>query len=73
MLIFTPPFRRPLLSRGKESRGGCFQFHGKVGGVRFTNESSGVKKSRFADEQIVGFLKQVETGSAVKDFGPSAG
>lgn len=32
-----------------------------------------MKKSRFADEQIVGFLKQVETGSAVRCFGPSAG
>jgi hypothetical protein len=32
-----------------------------------------MKKPRFADEQIVGFLKQVETGAAVKYLGRSAG
>ena len=32
-----------------------------------------MKKSRSANEQIVGLLKQVETGAAVRCFGPSAG
>jgi hypothetical protein len=26
-----------------------------------------MKKSRFSDEQIIGFLKQVEAGAAVKE------
>lgn len=28
-----------------------------------------MKKSRFTDEQIIGLLKQVEAGAAVKDLG----
>ena len=28
-----------------------------------------MKKSRFTDEQIIGFLKTVESGVAVKDLG----
>ena len=28
-----------------------------------------MKKSRFTDEQIIGFLKQVEAGAAVKELG----
>lgn len=28
-----------------------------------------MKKSRFTDEQIIGFLKQVENGVAVKELG----
>ncbi len=34
--------------------------------VRFPKERSGKRKSRFTDEQISGFLKQVEAGAAVK-------
>lgn len=30
-----------------------------------------MKKSRFTDEQIIGFLKTVESGVAVKDLGAS--
>ncbi len=37
--------------------------------VRFPKERSGLKKSRFTDEQIIGFLKQVEAGAAVKELG----
>jgi hypothetical protein len=37
-----------------------------VSGVRFPKERSGKRKSRFTDEQISGFLKQVEAGPAVK-------
>jgi hypothetical protein len=37
-----------------------------VSGVRFPKERSGKRKSRFTDEQISGFLKQVEAGAAVK-------
>jgi putative transposase len=32
-----------------------------------------MKKSRFTDEQIIGFLKQVETGAAVKELGRKHG
>ena len=32
-----------------------------------------MKKSRFTDEQIIGFLKQVECGVAVKDLGRKHG
>jgi putative transposase len=32
-----------------------------------------MKKSRFSDEQIIGFLKQVEGGVAVKDVGRKHG
>ena len=32
-----------------------------------------MKKSRFTDEQIIGFLKQVESGVAVKDLGRKHG
>ena len=32
-----------------------------------------MKKSRFTDEQIIGFLKQVENGVAVKELGRKAG
>jgi hypothetical protein len=32
-----------------------------------------MKKSRFTDEQIIGFLKQVEAGAAVKEFGRKHG
>jgi hypothetical protein len=31
-----------------------------------------MKKSRFSDEQIIGFLKQAEAGAAVKEHGPQA-
>jgi hypothetical protein len=37
-----------------------------VSRVRFPKERSGMKKLRFTDEQIIGFLKQVEAGAAVK-------
>ncbi len=37
--------------------------------VRFPKERSGKKKSRFTDEQIIGFLNQVEAGAAVKKLG----
>ena len=32
-----------------------------------------MKKSRFTDEQIIGFLKQVEAGAAVKELGRKHG
>jgi putative transposase len=32
-----------------------------------------MKKSRFTDEQIIGFLKQVESGVAVKELGRKHG
>jgi putative transposase len=32
-----------------------------------------MKKSRFTDEQIIGFLKQVEAGIPVKELGRKAG
>ena len=32
-----------------------------------------MRKSRFTDEQIIGFLKQVESGVAVKDLGRKHG
>jgi putative transposase len=32
-----------------------------------------MKKSRFTDEQIIGFLKQAESGVAVKDLGRKHG
>ena len=34
--------------------------------VRFPKERSGKRKSRVTDEQIIGFLEQVEAGAAVK-------
>jgi putative transposase len=41
--------------------------------VRFSEERSGIKKSRFTDEQIVGLLKQVEAGVAVRELGRKHG
>lgn len=32
-----------------------------------------MKKSRFTDEQIIGFLKQVEAGTSAKELGREAG
>ena len=32
-----------------------------------------MKRARFTDEQIIGFLKQVENGVAVKELGRKAG
>jgi hypothetical protein len=40
-----------------------------VSRVRFPKERSGIKKSRFTDEQIIEFLKQAEAVAAVKELG----
>ncbi len=34
---------------------------------------TGMRKSRFTEQQIIGFLKQVESGPAVKEVCPQGG
>lgn len=44
-----------------------------MSGFRFPDESPGMRNSQFTDEQIIGFLEQVEVGAVVKYLGRSAG